>query len=236
MGNNIRGRFADQDDIVLTGQILTSNNNQITLNAAIAEADQLRSSTVIFQSQGLLAVPTNPVPSVTTTTQGTVGAALSGQGQQGTPSTQPGGGGNPPCFVGTTPFSLWEGQVTFEELYHLDKKPIALSFYDNDRVQGEIGEVTRTWVEFFNKVTFEDGSFDEVTPEHPYFNGVDYTPIKFLNEIRSVENTPLKVISRETVYKGVYVYNAHIKIYQNYVANGHRVHNLCPIEPDQQFQ
>lgn len=233
---NIQGKFSDQDSYVLTGQILTSNNNQITLNAAIAETDQLRGSTVIFQGQGLLATPANPVPSVTATTQSTVGAALAGIGQEGSASTQPGGGGNPPCFVGSTVFSLWDGQLTFEELFHLDEKPLALAFDGNNRVQGEIGEVTRTWTEFVSKVTFEDGSFDEVTPEHPYFNGVEYVAIKSLNDIWTVENESLKVISRETVYKGVYVYNAHIKIYQNYVANNHRVHNLCPITPDGEFQ
>lgn len=229
MANTIQGRFADQNDIVLTGQVISSNNNQTTLNAALAETDHIRATTVALQATGLLATTANPLPNVTGTVQSTIGAALGGIGQQGSPSTDPGGGGNPPCFIGSTLFSLWEGQITFEELYHLDKKPVALSFYGNDRVQGEIGNVTRTWVEFFSNVTYEDDSFDRVTPDHPYFNGVDYTPIKFLNEVRTEDNEALRIVSQETVYKGVYVYNAHIKIYQNYCANRRRVHNLCPI-------
>ncbi len=92
---HINGRFADQNPYVLSGQVQTSNNNQTVLNASIAETDQIRGSAVINQPTGLLANPTNDIPNVATTTQGTIGAALGDIGQGGTPSQTPGGGGNP---------------------------------------------------------------------------------------------------------------------------------------------
>ena len=96
---NIQGRFADQNDIVVSGQVQTSNNNQTALNASLAETNQVRGSSAVFQPTGLLATPPNLVPNVTGTLLGTVGAALAGIGQQGTASEQPGGGGLP-CFIG----------------------------------------------------------------------------------------------------------------------------------------
>lgn len=92
---NIYGKFADQNSEVLTGIIQTSNNNQSTLNAAIADSDHLRATPATFQAGGLLITPDNKVPTVTAAVQGTVGAALGGIGQTGTPSEEPGGGGNP---------------------------------------------------------------------------------------------------------------------------------------------
>lgn len=93
MGGSVYGRFADQNDIVLSGQIQCSNNNNVALNAALAEADHFRASNAGLQPDALNISLANNVPTVTNALQGTVGAALGDIGQQGTPSQEPGGGG-----------------------------------------------------------------------------------------------------------------------------------------------
>lgn len=241
---NIYGNFSDQNPDILTGQIQTSNNNQTALNATIAETDQVRGSSVILQPTGLLANPTNDLPNVSAAAQGDIGAALGGVGQEGSASTQPGGGGHPPCFVGETRFSLLsdEGVVHYVPMMSLWLKKSqqhypdkALSFDGERRVQGVIEEVTRSIAHTLLHVTFSHNwTSDLVTPEHPYWTGEKYVPIRdLLGQMvftEDGERQKVVMIDEVTSLKGIPVFNAHIRQYQNYCANKRRVHNLCPLE------
>lgn len=91
----LKNRFAMDDPYLLTQQIQTSNNNQATLNTALAEADHLRGSSVVYSSQAVNIHSTTPCPTPIAAAQSTVGAALGGIGQADTFSVEPGGGGNP---------------------------------------------------------------------------------------------------------------------------------------------
>lgn len=231
---NINGKFSDQNDIVTTGLVLTSNNNQTAVNATIAETDQLRGSAVIFQPTGLLANPTNDLPNVTTAAQGDVGAALAGIGQGGTPSTQPGGGGNP-CFLGSTWVTMFDrSRMFFAEMYEFGEGAIFSVLSFDDKNKPTLGEMTvsRSIRQDYCHVTFSDYSADDVAPDHRYFTGDMYKPIRtLLGEcVVTEKNTLVEVRSIDFVTsQGIYVYNGHVKHYQNYCANGRRVHNLKPI-------
>ena len=221
-------KFSSDDPYALSQQMIAAaSRTRSDLNVILIENDQVHATNVFLTGQALTNNAANPVSAVTVVGQQTIGSGISDG------SIQPDGN---PCFVGSTLFTLWDSLTTFEQLYEMRRRSFALSFdKDNERVQGEILQVMRTWKESYMRVQFEDGSIDEVIPEHRYFNGFEYVPIKSVDEIWTENNEPLRVISRTIVSKGVYVYNAHIKEYQNYCANGHRVHNVKPIDSDQQL-
>lgn len=147
------------------------------------------------------------------------------------------GGGT--CFLGETLFTLAdESRIDFAELYaHKEKYSHAKSFdEDGNVVKGEILDVFRHTVFVYLAVTFEDGR-SLVVGEHRYFipSGI-YIPIKYLLDKYVVDEAgePVHVEDMEPVKvpKGIYVYNASIKDYQNYCADGKRVHNVKPRSGD----
>lgn len=144
-----------------------------------------------------------------------------------------GGGGvsRPPCFIGATLFTLDDGtRITFSKLYRNAKKyKFAKSFDDNGHeVQGEIEKVYKRKVYDYMKVTFTDG-VSGVRANHRYFTPSGYVAIKELHDkyVLGEDGKRVGVAAIESidVPKGVYVYNARIKKYENYCADGKRVHN-----------
>ncbi len=234
---NASGKFSDQDSYIQELQTLSANNNQAELNATLAENDYLRAKSAFFAQQSVTRNIASPFPNVSVAAANTVGAALGGIGQQGTPSEEPGGGGNP-CFLGETLFTLFDGSVIeFEALYKLkDTYKHARSFDENNQlVCGEIEDVFKNTVYEYMNVTFDDGSTSDVVGEHRYYVPANnYVAIKYLLD-KCVENEvclPVRVESLERIEvpEGIDVYNAHIKTYQNYCADRKRVHNLKPLD------
>lgn len=227
---NINGRFADQNDIVLTGQVQTANNNQTTLNAILAETNQLRSTPVTFQSTGLLATPANPVPNATGAVQGTVGAALGGIGQADTPSVTPGGGGNP-CFTALTPVLMADNKERPIIDINLGEWVKAFDNHGNLIDARVIGLHQHIAFETL-KVTFEDGRVTHTTPLHPYWV-IDevFEPIFKLDKVWHWDDvwTPRKITNKEAIEGEMIVYNLEVDTYKTYVANGDGVHNLKPL-------
>ncbi len=172
--------------------------------------------------------------------QGDIGAALGGIGQEGTPSTEPGGGGGGvvPCFLGHTMFSIWNAPSIPIAALHADvgrwQAAGALSFNEHDmRVRGEIAEVFRNIKYEYLHVVFEDYTADDVVAEHRYFTpNREYVSIKHLLGQRVITEYGRELLVLELkevkVPSGIFVYNAHIKTYENYCANRRRVHNLKP--------
>lgn len=233
---NIQGRFADQNDIVISGQTQTANNNQIALNASLAETNQLRGSSAIFQPTGLLATPPNIVPNVTTTLLGTVGAALGGIGQQGTPSAQPGGGGIA-CFIGITNVSRPNNGHTF--ISEIEVKDIVTSFnpFSGDKLDGIVTDKYIHLVDEWMIVEFMDGHSTGVDKDgdHKYWtqNGL-YAPIRELGQVWHWDSgwKPRKVKERRVVTGKMIVYNLTVKCegdFHNFIANNDAVSNLKPL-------
>lgn len=232
MGGNIQGRFADQNDIVVSGQVQTSNNNQTALNASLAETNQVRGSSAIFQPTGLLATPPNLVPNVTGTLLGTVGAALAGIGQQGTASEQPGGGGIP-CFSAGTPISLADGvKSIFEVVVGQDWVKC------HDKLGTRINALCigkwEHWVEESLLVKFRDGRMTHTTANHKYWvEGEIYEPVWNLDWVWHWDKkwVQVDIVEKIVINKPMLVYNLTVDTYHNYEANGDSVSNLKPIDP-----
>lgn len=238
MAGNIAGKFADQDSYVVTGQVQTSNNNQITLNATLAETDTMRGSSVIFQPTGLVAVTSNPVPNVTSTLTGTIGAALSGQGQAGSASTEPGGGGIP-CFTADTP--VWMADNTHKSIGSITLGEWVKAFDSHGniidaRVTGLHQHITFETL----KVTLEDKKVVHTTPLHKFWvKGDVFKPVFTLAEVWIWDDvwTSKKIVGKEMLEGEMIVYNLTIDVMHTYIANGIAVSNLKPLpsETPEQF-
>lgn len=136
------------------------------------------------------------------------------------------------CFLGDTPFTLHGGErIKFKKLYdEREKHKFAKSFNDkNEVVKGRILKVFRTLAYEYLFVTFSDGSQVGVKPNHKYFSDGQYVPISELQDefVSGVQVLDLKPVKNP---KGAWMYNATIKEYANYEADGKRVSNLK--EPD----
>lgn len=228
---NIQGRFTDQNDIITTGQILTSNNNQSALNATLAETDYLRGTNVVLQPQGLLATPTSPNPIATTTLQGTIGAALAGQGQQGTASTEPGGGGIP-CFFSDTLISLPDSQVFIPEI---TCGMTVLAFDESGkRVPKVVTDTQSHLVESYCELLFDDGTTTGVDADqqHRYWTYGDFVSVKELDKVWHWSNgwVQRRIIDRQLIQKTVILYNFTVADLHCYIANGDAVSNLKPAD------
>lgn len=231
---NIRGIFAEQNDIVVTGQIISSNNNQSSLNAALAETNQIRGSNVILQPTGLLASSANIVPNITTTVQGTIGAALSGQGQAGTPSEQPGGGGIP-CFIGVTMIKLPHNGSKYIRDVKIDDW---VQSFDPDTGELKEGQVSDTFQHRrggYRLVEFDGGRTTGVDAagQHKYWTRPDFASIADLPQVFHWSNGwhTQKIVGTRLIKESVIVYNFTVDKWHNYIANGDAVSNLKPIDP-----
>lgn len=242
----VQNRFSDNDPYIQTIQTISANNNQLALNAAILENDYLRSSSVTFNSQSITRAVANPAPDVIVTGTDTIGSALGNIGQEIAVIGETGGSGDGggDCFLGNTLVTLWDDkgvhrEVPFAQLYHnadlWRSRWHALSFDDTDaQVQGDIGKITRTIVYAYSHVTFSDFTADDVISAHRYFCEYGaYIPIRDMGKTAVLywHGMEVGVISIDDVHvpNGIAVYNMHVKEYQNYVANGRRVHNLKPL-------
>ncbi len=228
MGNAL-GIHTLQDPLVLSSQLITANTNVASdLQTIINENDVNRATNTFLNSQsvGTSSAGTSQISAVAQVSQQTIGAGQSSgeindDGQR--------------CFLGHTLFSLWdEMDIPFDELYENQAKhKFALSFNENgERVRGTIVEVFKHTVYEYVEVTFFDRAFPtQVVPEHRYFipSGI-YVPIKYLlgKHVVSIEGVEVQVLNLKyiAVPEGVDVYNAHIRAYENYCADGKRVHNV----------
>ncbi len=229
---SIYGEWADQDSNVLSGIIQTSNNNQITLNAAIAESDHLRADLVSLQPVGLTITPGERVPNVVQAVQGTIGAALGDIGQAGTASQEPGGGGHP-CYIGSTEIMTPDGSLVIEDIIPGD---IVMAF---DKV-GVLSpqRVTDKFIHLrdrYTRVTFADGHGVGVTDEHRYWQvGETFMPIRNAEFVQHWDGEKWKQIRvgiREIIKGEVLVFNITVEKLHTYLANGDGVSNLKPNEP-----
>lgn len=228
---NINGKFAEQNDIVTSGQIISANNNQISLNAAIAETNHLRATSAIFQPTGLLATVNNLVPNVTTTLTGTISAALAGQGQQGTASTEPGGGGIP-CFFSDTLISLPDSQVFIPEI---TCGMTVLAFDESGkRVPKVVTDTQSHLVESYCELLFDDGTTTGVDADqqHRYWTYGDFVSVKELDKVWHWSNgwVQRRIIDRQLIQKTVILYNFTVADLHCYIANGDAVSNLKPAD------
>ena len=194
MGGSIQGKFAEQNDLVVSGQVQSANNNQASLNAALADANHLQGTNVTFQPSGLLTTIQSPIPSVAQALQGTVGAALGGIGQQGTPSEQPGGGGIP-CpevmqyvWVQTGGVSMlkFAGSITLDDYLW---NPISKLF--EKVAKADIVEDVDLWEVLGNNTAHAIGSF-----AHPLIQGVSDTKGLALEKCSRYMNA-LSVVQQE---------------------------------------
>lgn len=228
---SVNGKFADQDSITLTGQILTANNNQTALNVAMAEANYLQGTNVVLSSGGLLVQQDAPLPTVGATLLGTVGAALGGIGQQGTASEQPGGGGLP-CFSAGTPISLADGvKSIFEVVVGQDWVKC------HDKLGTRINALCigkwEHWVEESLLVKFRDGRMTHTTANHKYWvEGEKYEPMWNLDWVWHWDKkwVQVDIVEKIVISKPMLVYNLTVDTYHNYEANGDSVSNLKPID------
>ena len=236
MGNSA-GIFSDQDPLVLSSQMITARTTVKTDLATIINENDVNRATNTFINS--LSVSTSSAkasisPAVTQVANQTVGAGISAGeiSQAGQPL---------PCFLGNTLFSLWDRMdIPFSELYeNQTAHRHALSFdADGDQVKGEIIEVFKRTVYEYIEVTFADReSPTEVVPEHRYYiqSGI-YVPIKYLlgKCVVTIEDVDVQVLNLKhiDVPGGVDVYNAHIRTYENYCADGKRVHNIKNFDPE----
>ena len=235
MAGSIYGRFADQNDIVVTGQVQTANNNQTTLNAVLAETNQIRGGTVIFQSLGLLtSYDPNQVPGVTGALVGTVGAALGGIGQTGTQSEQPGGGGIP-CFLGITGIRLASGGSIF--IRDIQLKQVITSFdpMTGERFDGRVTDKFEHLVDGYMLIEFEDGHSTGVDKDgnHGYWVGQgQYAPVRDLSSVWHWDDgwKERKIVSKKIIEEETILYNLTVEGFHNYIANNDAVTNLKPLD------
>ena len=229
---SIQGKFADQNDLIVTGQVISANNNQIGLNAALAETNQIRSSAVIFQPNGLVATIGSPVPDVAAATSGTIGAALGGVGQEGTASQEPGGGGIP-CFDYFTKILMADGTeknigevaVGKDVVKSFDKMGNVIDCRVIGKWEHAVGE--------YYQVEFEDGRVTNTTQEHRYWVSDDlFVPISVLDKVQhwNVEWSEVAIKAKEIIIRPVFLYNLTIDLFQTYFANGDAVHNVKPAQ------
>lgn len=227
---NINGKFAEQNDIVVTGQVLSSNNNQTVLNVALADANHLQGSNVTFQPTGLLNTTNAPLPSVAQALQGTVGAALGGIGQGGTASEQPGGGGVP-CFSSGTPITC---QNEVKSIFEVEVGRDWVKCHDKlgTRINALCIGKWEHWVEESLLVKFRDGRMTHTTANHKYWvDGEIYVPIWNLDWVWHWQDKWIQVdiVEKITINTPMLVYNLTVDTYHNYEANGDSVSNLKPI-------
>lgn len=233
---NIQGKFAEQNDIVTTGQILSANNNQASFNAALADANHLQGTNVSLQPSGLLTATNAPIPSVATALQGTVGAALGGIGQGGTASEQPGGGGIP-CFIGITNVRRPNNGQTF--IRDIQIKDIVTSFnpFSGVHIEGIVTDTFAHLVYEWMLVEFADGHSTGVDKDghHKYWtqSGL-YAPIRDLDATWRWDNgwKPRRIKERRVIKEETILYNVTVKCegdFHNYMANNDAVSNLKPI-------
>lgn len=228
---NIQGKFADQDSITLSGQVQTANNNQIGLNAALAEANQLQGTNALLASGGLLLQQSAPLPTVGATLLGTVGAALGGVGQQGTASQEPGGGGIP-CFASGTPITCIDG---VKSIFEIEVGKDWVKCHDNlgTRINALCIGKWEHWVEESLLVKFRDGRMTHTTANHRYWvDGDRYEPIWNLDWVWHWNEkwVQVDIIEKVVITKPMLVYNLTVDVYHNYEANGDSVSNLKPVD------
>lgn len=227
MPSNIYGKFADQNSEVVSGQVSTSNNNQKTLNAAIAESNHLRATTAALQPSGLVISPGNLVPNVTGVVQNTIGAALGGIGQAGTPSEDPGGGGIP-CFVANTWITVPSGEIPINEIQVRD---VVLAF-DNSgkRVPRKVTDKFEHLVQCYTNITFSDGRVTGLIEDHRYWTHGDFAPIRDIDSVWHWNGhwEQVFITGRESVQEEIIVYNFTVEGLHTYIANGDAVSNLKP--------
>lgn len=226
---NIQGKFAEQNDIVVTGQVISSNNNQTSLNAVLAETNHLQASSAIFQPTGLLATTANPVPNVTTTLQGTVGAALAGIGQQGTASTEPGGGGIP-CFTGDTLITLPDGLIFIKSI---ECGMTVLAFDESGkRVPKVVTDTQSHLVSSYCELLFDDGTTTGVDADqqHRFWTHTGFASVGLMAKVWHWSNgwVERRIIDRQMIEKETILYNCTIEGLHCYIANGDAVSNLKP--------
>ena len=229
----LQNKFSDNDPYVQTQQTLCSNNNLIALNTAIADTDYLRGSSVAIGSQSLNRVVGTPFPSVAGAASATVGAALSGEGQAGTPSEEPGGGGVT-CFIGHVRISTPTGDVHIREI-KLGDTVWAFDSITGVRIPKRVIGKWEHLVEGYTLVEFNDGHSTGVIDIHRYWtkNG-QYREIKNIEDIWHWDNEagqwiPLRITQRTFITGEVIVYNLTVKDEHNYIANGDAVSNLKPL-------
>lgn len=233
MGNNIQGKFADQDSITLTGIIQTSNNNQTSLNAALAEANQIQGTNVVLASGGLLIQQSAPLPTVGSTLLGTVGAALGGIGQGGSASEQPGGGGIP-CFSFATPVDSGSGQKAIGRIETGIDTVWAFDDLGN-RIDALVVGKHEHYVTDSLIVRFADGRWTHTTADHLYWTQEGFEPVFKLDSVWhwSGEWKEVAILEKIAVSVPLTVYNLEVDIYKTYFANGDAVHNLKPLPTDE---
>ncbi len=232
MGGSIYGKFSDQNSTVLSGQVQTSNNNQITLNAAIAENDHLRSTIAALQPLGLTITPGENVPNVSGVVQSTIGAALAGIGQAGTASQEPGGGGHP-CFISNVMISTPDGETP---IYGIEPKDMVLAFdAEGKRVPKRVTDKFIHLVDEFTLVTFTDGRTTGLIEDHKYWQRGDiFVPIKYVSKVWHWEGQwkEVAIAKREVIVGEVLVYNFTVSDLHTYIANGDACSNLKPLDPN----
>lgn len=226
----IKGNFADLDPYVLTGQIQTANNNQSALNASIQENDQVRSTTAALHPSSLTINLTSNVPNVATTLQGTIGAALGSIGQEGTPSQEPGGGGNP-CFIGLTQISTPDGVKPIRDI-HLGEMVLGFNKAGARVPQKVIGKQEHLEQSYL-LVEFEDGSSTGTTPGHKYWTRTEYEAIANLEAVWHWHKgwVMRRITGKKVMHGEVILYNMTVENTHNYIANGDAVSNLKPEPP-----
>jgi len=226
----LKNRFSGDDSYVLTAQIATSNNNQATFNATVAENDHLRGTSVSISSQAIIRQPGTPFPQVANAVENTVGAALGGVGQTGTYSEEEGGGGVP-CFISGTEITMPYGGRGIENIHPLD---IVTSFdKEGNRVPKRVTDKFEHLVEEYTLITFADGRKTGLIEDHRYWTRQDFQPIR---ELESVWNwngqwNRVSIVSRAIIKERVVVYNFTVEDLHCYFANGDAVSNLKP-DPD----
>ncbi len=76
MGNSSDGRFADQNPVVLSQQLITAKSSvKSDLNTIITESNSLHATNTYLNSQEIARTPVNPVPAVTVVGNQVVGTA-----------------------------------------------------------------------------------------------------------------------------------------------------------------
>lgn len=228
----LANRFSDNDPYIQSAQTVTANNNQASLNTAIAENDYLRASAVTSSGQSIIRTPGTPFPSVATASQNTIGAALGGIGQEGTPSEEPDGGGIP-CFAADTRIlmvmnhtkAIQDIVTGVDHVFCFDPK----TGVTTDALV--IGKHEH-WVNETYHVTFENGQTTVTTKNHKYWTpDGSFKPISQLELVIhwNFEWQKLMIKEAKRVKESMIVYNLTVQKYHNYVADGMAVSNLKPI-------
>lgn len=230
----LQNKFSDNDPYVQTQQTLCANNNLTSLNTAVAETDYLRGTSVAIGSQSLNRVVGSPFPSVAAAANATVGAAISGEGQQGTSSEEPGGGGIP-CFVANTRISTPTGDVHIREI-QLGDTVWAFDSITGVRIPKRVIGKWEHLVEGYTLVEFNDGHSTGVIDIHRYWtkNG-QYKEIKSLDSVWTWKDewVETKIVQRTFITGEVIVYNITVLSEHNYIANNDAVSNVKPLEGPQ---